>query len=226
MISAFLRAFSALQSATIRRILWQTLVLAACTMLALGLLVWFLADLFFVRDLSGWLGGLLGTGSALALLVIAWLAFPASVSGILSLFAERIVDVLEARDYPALALPRAQSLGESVLSALALAGAALLANLLALPFLVFPPLYFLIVYGMNGYLLGREYFEIVAARRLDRPAVKALFQQRRGTIVTAGVLIAIILSIPILNLLAPVIGIAFMTHLYHRTLAAADIRHP
>ena len=91
-------------------------------------------------------------------------------------------------------------------------------NLAALPLylllLFVPPLNFFLYYGINGYLLGREYFELVAVRRLESRAAKDMRRRFRGTVFLAGVIIAFFLSIPIVNLIAPVIATAFLVHLY------------
>ncbi len=95
-----------------------------------------------------------------------------------------------------------------------MAGIALIANVFTLPLLFFPPVYVVVAYGLNGYLLGREYFEMPAFRRLPRAEAKALFQRHRGRFVAVGVVIAFLSTIPILNPIAPIIGIAFMVHIF------------
>jgi uncharacterized protein involved in cysteine biosynthesis len=72
---------------------------------------------------------------------------------------------------------------------------------------------------MNGFLLGREYFQIAAMRREGREGAKALRKRHIGTIWLAGCLMALPLSIPVVNLLIPVLGAATFTHLYHRLTA-------
>ncbi len=108
---------------------------------------------------------------------------------------------------------------------LKLAGLSLLANLLALPFLiVFFPLYVVIVYGINGYLLGREYFEMAALRRLSRAEARDAFAQNRGRFVGAGVVIAFLSTLPIVNLIAPIIATAFMVHLFESVVNHVPVR--
>ena len=69
---------------------------------------------------------------------------------------------------------------------------------------------------MNGNLLGREYFVLVASRRIGRPAAKALRRSHWALIWTAGTLMAAPLTVPLLNLIIPVLGVASFTHLFHR----------
>ena len=65
---------------------------------------------------------------------------------------------------------------------------------------------------INGYLLGREYFEMAALRRMDPAAARLLFRAQLGRVWLAGAIISVLFSIPLLNLAAPVIACAFMTH--------------
>jgi CysZ protein len=41
-----------------------------------------------------------------------------------------------------------------------------------------------------------------------------VFQRQKGKFILAGVVIAFLSTIPFLNLIAPVIGIAFMVHIF------------
>lgn len=69
---------------------------------------------------------------------------------------------------------------------------------------------------MNGFLLGREYFLLVAIRRVTRPAAEAMWRRYFWRIWIAGTAIAVPLSVPILNLVVPMIGVAVFTHQFHR----------
>jgi uncharacterized protein involved in cysteine biosynthesis len=80
-----------------------------------------------------------------------------------------------------------------------------------LPFLALP-----IFFGLNGYLLGREYFQIAAMRRIGRENAKELRRKHSGKIWLAGCLMALPLSIPLVNLVIPILGAATFTHLFHR----------
>ena len=98
-----------------------------------------------------------------------------------------------------------------------LLGLLIVANLFALIlYAIFPPFAPLIFWGLNGFLLGREYFQLVAIRRMDRPTAKAMFRANLPQIWFAGSLMAVPLSIPLINLLVPILGAATFTHLFHR----------
>ena len=113
-------------------------------------------------------------GTRLAVLALSWLFFPAVVTLIMSLFFERIADAVEALDYPGRSPPRRQPIGETLGAMLRLTALTLLLNLLALPmYLLVPGINLFLFLTLNGYLLGREYFEVVALRRLDAAATRA-----------------------------------------------------
>ena len=70
--------------------------------------------------------------------------------------------------------------------------------------------------AVNGYLLGREYFELMASRRLDPAKADAMRRRYGGQVWLAGIVITGLLSIPVLNWFLPVIGAASMLHLFEK----------
>lgn len=150
----------------------------------------------------------------LAVLALAWLLFPAVATTILSLFLEPVLRRLERRHYPALPPSLGMSLGAALASGVRLLGLTIGLNLLALPiYLLIPAINLFLFYLLNGYLLGREYFDLIALRRLDGVAARALWRERRGRWLLAGTAIAALLSLPVVNLAAPLIAAALMLHL-------------
>lgn len=151
-----------------------------------------------------------------------WLLFRVVAMAVLQLFADEVVAAVEAKHYPALA-HRAQPLPLARELAVASKGLvrALGYNLLALPFaavLVFtaigPGLVFLAV---NAVLLGRECTDMAWLRHCNgdergNPVLKA---ER----LLLGAAIAGMMLVPLVNLIAPVIGAAAGTHLVLRRLA-------
>ena len=78
-----------------------------------------------------------------------------------------------------------------------------------------------IFYGLNGYLLGMEYFTLAAMRRIGRDGAKTLRRKHLMTIWAAGTLMALPLSLPLVNLVIPILGAATFTHIFHRLRAEA-----
>jgi uncharacterized protein involved in cysteine biosynthesis len=95
-------------------------------------------------------------------------------------------------------------------------------NLLALPiYVLVPGINVFVFFGLNGYLFGREYFEVVALRRLDGDAAKAMRRRFGGRVFLGGVIITGLFALPFVNLAAPVIATAFMVHLFEGLLRLA-----
>ncbi|MEN3975372.1 EI24 domain-containing protein [Emcibacter sp. SYSU 3D8] len=148
----------------------------------------------------------------------ALLLFPALASVVVGLFADDIAEVTERRYYPAeppgRALPLLAGAWQGVRAGLRL----LAANLLALPvylvLLPFTPLAAAFYLALNGWLLSREYFGMVAARHMDAASERALRRRSTGRIFLAGCLIAIMFGVPVLNLVAPLVGTALMVHVF------------
>jgi CysZ protein len=159
-----------------------------------------------------WLIDLLGVVGVFAL---GWLLFPAVLTMIMGFFLERVATAVEARDYPGRGPPRRQSIRETVMIGFRLMLLGIALNLLALPvYLLVPGVNVFVFLGLNSYLFGRGYFEVVALRRLDIDAVNAIRHRFGGRIFLGGVMIAGMFALPLINLVAPVIAVAFMLHVF------------
>lgn len=131
-------------------------------------------------------------------------------------FLEDVAEMVEDVHYPTLPPVRKLTLAENLGDTLRFFGVIVAANLIALaiyPFVI--PLAPFLFFGLNGYLLGREYFQMAALRRMERDAALELYQRNKITVWAAGALMAVPLSIPLLNLFVPVLGAAGFTHLFH-----------
>jgi uncharacterized protein involved in cysteine biosynthesis len=214
MLTAFCRAVHALTTPPLRRIVAFSLALAVVTFALLWLAVagvLYNTAFFEWRPLN-WLADLMG---GLAVLVLSWLFFPAVVTLIMSLFLERVAAAVEALDYPGRSPPRSQPIREILRAMLRLTGLTLLLNLLALPaYFLLPGINLFLFLALNGYLLGREYFEVVALRRLDAAATRAARNRFGLRVFLGGVVIAGLFAVPLVNLVAPVIATAFMLHVF------------
>ncbi len=72
---------------------------------------------------------------------------------------------------------------------------------------------------LNGALLGREYFTLIARRHLGEAELARLRQQHFGQIWLAGFAMALFLSLPVLNLAVPFLGLSWFTLIFHRLRA-------
>lgn len=113
--------------------------------------------------------------------------------------------------------------------AIRFAGVSALVNIAALPLyipLLITGLSFLLGYAINGYLLGREFYEIVAVRRMARAEADVLRKRYRKSIWLAGAMIAFLYTVPLLNLVVPVVATAFMLHLFEHLRAKDSTAAP
>ena len=216
MIQAIVKAFGQLTDPATRRILWKCALATALLFAVLLVAVeWVLVEHhLFAWVALDWLADVMGGVGAV---ILAILLFPAVLLAVLGIFLEDVAARVEACHYPDLPPPRVQSLREAVIDGLRFAAVAFGLNLLALPFILaltfLPPLNLLAFYALNGYLLGREYFEAVALRRLPPREARALRQAFAGRIFLAGAAITFLSTVPLANLLTPVVATAFMVHI-------------
>lgn len=212
MFKALSLAFGQLGDPRIQKVIGISVGLAIAVFLGLVFLAVYLIGAF--SGLDGWWGSAAQALGGIAAFVVAWFTFPMVAVATALLFADRVIDAVMARHYPDRAMPHEVPLFMAVLDGIRMALVALVGNILLLPLLFVPPVYAACAYALNGYLLGREYFEMPAFRRLSKPDARAVFRRNRGRFILAGIAIAILSTIPVLNLIAPVIGIAFMVHIF------------
>lgn len=168
---------------------------------------------------AGWLGFvtalLFGLGLAIGL---ALLVAPVTAL-IAALFLDDVAEIVEAADYPqdppGQPLPAMRALWLS----LKFFAVVILANLVALLLLLVPGINIAAFFLVNGYLLGREFFEFAALRFRSEEDARALRRRHAGTVFMAGLVIAAFLAVPLLNLLTPLFAAAMMVHL-HKALSA------
>ena len=223
-LRAFVLALGQLGDPRFRKVVWVGIGLALA--LQIGIYALFLGfvetfapatlDIPFVGPVGG-LDTLLSIGSALLMIGLSVVLMVPVATAFTGIFLEDVVQAVEDRHYPGLPpVTRATYLDTLVETANFLG---LLLGVNALALLIYPfaglaaPLVF---WGVNGFLLGREYFTLVASRRIGRVAARAMRRNNWGRIWLAGALMAAPLSIPLVNLVVPVLGVATFAHLFQR----------
>ncbi|MBW0156695.1 EI24 domain-containing protein [Sedimentimonas flavescens] len=164
----------------------------------------------------GWVDSALSFASIGLMLVLSVFLMVPVASIFTGFFLEDVAEIVEDAHYSNLPAVRKLTLAETFGDTLRFFGVIVAANLVALmiyPFVI--PLAPFLFFGLNGYLLGREYFQMAAFRRMHRDEAKALYEHNRTTIWVAGALMAVPLSVPLVNLAVPVVGAATFTHLFH-----------
>lgn len=212
-ISAYFKGFGQLSDLMTRSVVWTSIGWSVAIFIGLfvALVVTLKATTFIA---VGFLESLFDFVTIAGAPVLTWFLFPPVVTAVGSLMLDRVVEAVEQRHYPDLPVAPGLSLAESIGPALKLLVVTVGYNLLCLPLLFFPPLFLVVYWCMNGYLLSREYFELVSLRRISKADSLALRARWKTPLFIAGVGFAFMLTVPFLNILAPVIATAAMVHLF------------
>ncbi|HEY9163429.1 MAG TPA: EI24 domain-containing protein [Magnetovibrio sp.] len=210
--SAYFKGFGQLSDPQTRSVIWASIGWSAAIFVGLFVALYFtLKVTTFVtigplEMIFDWLG-------QAAVFVLTWFLFPAVVTSIGSLMLDRVVGAVESRHYPTLNAAPGQKFSEAIGPALKFLGITVGLNLLCLPLLL-TPLFPFVYYALNGYLISREYFELVALRRISTPDAMAMRARWKTPLFIAGIGFAFMLTVPILNVVAPIIATAAMVHLF------------
>ncbi len=223
MFSPVFRAVEQLDDPAILGVLARSLALSAALFAALCLGSFY--GLHHVLAATGWFAWLAGVlGSLAAIAAAVWLFLPLAVV-IASLFMEPVCRAVERRWYPGLppcgGAGLAAQLWDGLLVGALVAALSALSLLLAL---LIPGIGLVLGWAVTAWALGRGLFVAVAMRRMGRPEATALYAAKRGTVLAQGAALALAASVPLLNLLVPVLGTACMVHVLMRGKADATAR--
>jgi uncharacterized protein involved in cysteine biosynthesis len=224
MIRALNLTLAQLPSKPFRRVFWWSALLSlAAAIMLWSIVVWLLNDTEFFGSLpvvGTWVDTAIQWAGGLAAFVLTIVLLPAFLGIFASLFLEVICRAVERRYYPELTPPRDQSIWEGIWTGLRFAVIIVLFNILFLPaFILLPGVAYWL---LNGILLGREYYELVAYRRLSPRDAATLRKRRRPVLFAGGIVLAVVASIPVVNLLLPLFGTAFMLHLFQSFASGPD----
>ncbi len=225
--AAFVRALGQIGDRRFRRVLVLGVLLALALLFAVYAgflqLLWWLTpdqiDIPFVGPVAG-IETLLGWASVLFMLGLSVFLMVPVASAFTGFFLEDVADAVEDRHYPQLPPATALPWWDALRQSGNFLSVVIAVNAVAL--IIYPlvgPLTPVLFWAVNGFLLGREYFTLVALRRLPPDQVSLLRTRNSGRIWLAGTLMAAPLSVPVVNLVIPVLGVATFTHLFHRMMA-------
>ncbi|MEG3661130.1 EI24 domain-containing protein [Celeribacter halophilus] len=233
MFGDFSKALVQLGDKRFQSVLLKGLGLTIALLIAIYLaFVWiigaFVPDTFslpFIGQVT-WIDDALSIGSFFLMIGLSVFLMVPVASAFTGIFLEEVSEAVEDRHYPGLPEVPRQSIVDIVVDSLSFLGVIIVANVIALVlYLVLNVAAPLIFWALNGFLLGREYFQMVAMRRLGREGAKAARKRHMPEIWLAGALMAIPLTIPVVNLLIPVLGAATFTHMFMR-LEGDKLRQP
>jgi CysZ protein len=212
MIDAASLALRDILSPPFRSVLLKSLALTIGLLIALWFgLEWFIAHV--VTTPWAWFDTLLDVLTGVGLVVMLCFLIAPVAALFVGLFLDDIADTVERTHYPADPPGRPLPLARSLLTSLRFLFVVLIVNALALPLVLIVGFGAIIFLVANAYLLGREYFQLAALRRHDEATVRGLRATYSTRIFAAGLIIAVFLAIPIVNLLGPLFATAFMVHL-------------
>jgi len=210
MFFAATKAFTQLFSPRFRAILFRSLGL---TIALLVVAIVALTTLFGAfATLPGWMEWTIQIVGGFGLFIGSIFLIGPITGLIASLHLDDIAEEIERSDYPN--DPEGRSLGtlDGLKVALKFGLLVIGVNILVLFLLLIPGINIMAFFVANGYLLGREYFELAALRYMPLADAQALRQDNRLRVFLSGLLIAGMVSVPLLNLLTPLFATAFMVH--------------
>ncbi len=224
MLTAFLKAIAQLPDRRFRSVLWRGIGLTIALLVAIYAVLLWLIDWLTTEPLSlpvvgevTWLGDLLSWGSLGVMLVVSIFLMIPVASTITSLFLDEVAQAVEDKHYQHLPVAQKTAFFDGLRDTVNFLGVLIGANIFAfILYAILPFAAFFIFYALNGFLLGREYFQLAAMRRIGRDKAKRLRKKHRGTIWAAGCLMAVPLTFPLINLVIPILGAATFTHLFHQ----------
>ena len=215
MIQDALDAFAQIFTPPFRDVLIKSLALT----IAILVIAWFGLDrllVYFIGFGPSWLSTILAILAGLGLFVgLAFLVAPIT-SLTAGFFLDNIALLVEREIYPSGPLGRPISVSASALYAVRFAFLSVLVNLIALLLLLAPGVNIFAFLAANGYLFGREYFELAAMRYRSLEEARAMRRHFGLQVFLAGMIIAGFVAIPVLNLCTPLFATAFMTRLHKR----------
>jgi len=220
MFRAIALSLAQLGDPPILRVLVQSLAITLALFVALGGVVWWGTEAMIARMTDVESGVLAGAVAVATVVLALWFTFRAIAILVVGLFADTIVEAVEARHYPeARAEARPVPFARSLAMGLGSAGRFVAVNLLL------SPLYLILLatgvgtaalfFAANAWLLGRDLGDMVAARHMAPEATRDWRRTtgpRRFLLGLAGTGLFVV---PILNILAPVLGAAVATHQFH-----------
>jgi len=215
MLDDALDSFGQIFSPPFRAVMWKSAGLSALILVILGVGLDRVA-LSFLHVGPAWLSAVLSFLLALGIIAGMILLAAPTASLVAGLFLDDVAALVEREIDPAGPPGKPIPLGPSLLMGLRFACLSILANLfvlaLTLAFGLGLPAFFL----LNGYLLGREYFELAAMRRMSRQDAVIFRRRNAGLVFLTGLIVSGFVAVPVLNFLTPLFATAFMTRLARR----------
>ncbi len=222
MFQAAAKSIDQLLSAKFRFVLIKSIALTIVVFIVLWLSLQ-AALAHFVTLSYGWMEWILAIVAGLGLFAGMFFLFLPITSLVATFFIDEIAEAVEERHYPDDPKGREMPIVQGLVIAAKYTFSIIGINILVLLVALIPGVNLVVFYGGNGYLLGREYFELCGLRHLPHDEVIALRRANRARVWSSGVLIAVVATIPFVNLFAPLFATALMVHTFK---AVSTGKHP
>lgn len=224
MIEDVIQAFAQTFSPSLRRILLKSAALALLLLIVLGVvlqtLITNLSELPQPFELA------LAIATGLGLIAGAIYLMGPITSLIAALFVDEVAAEVERTSFPADPVGRPLPIAQSLVLSVKFFGLVLLVNFIALLFLLIPGVNIAAFFVANGYLLGREYFQLAAMRYRPVEDAQALRREHAVRVFLAGLAIAGVVVVPILNLITPIFATALMVRVHKRLSPTRELIEP
>jgi CysZ protein len=221
MFGAALAAASQILTPPFRTVLWKTLAL---TLALLGL-VWIALHKLIVAGIAlpyPWAATALSLIGGVGLFIgLVFLVAPVSFM-VAGFFFDELAEAVERGLAPDEAPGRALPLLDAAWLSVKFSAVALGVNLVALLLLLVPGVNAAAFFGANAYLFGRGYFELAALRYLPLAEVRRLRKLNALRLFGAGLVMAVVLAVPVFNLLTPLFGTAFMVRIARNIMRSSQ----
>jgi CysZ protein len=150
-------------------------------------------------------------------LVAAFFFLMAPVTALFAgLFQDGISAKLEARHYAASGVGKPLAWHIGLVAALKFAGLALAVEAIVFPLVFFFGFGAVLIWLANGYLIGREYFELAAARHMPMAEAVALRRAHAIPVFLAGLIPGALAMVPFVNFVTPVFATSFFLHYFRQ----------
>ena len=212
-----------------RAVFLKTVSISIIVILGLMLLIWGLFDSVQIFEFN-FLNKLISWAIGVILVIIASAVLGPMMIVIGGIYSEDIAHYVEKKHYPNRVGHRFVGVAESINTGGRLLFKCLIINVLLIPIYIvggfFPIISVVIFFGVNGYLLSRELFEIVASRHLERDDRLLFWKANRGGSIFIGVAIMCLSTTPLLNLISAMLGVIITTHFFQYRTNSRAIQQP
>jgi len=163
-----------------------------------------------------WLSVILSVVVSLGLVVGLIFLVPPTTSLVAGFFLDDVAAIVERTIDPRGPPGRPIPFAPSIVMGVRFAVLSVFVNAAVLALTIFTGVGLVAYFILNGYLLGREYFELAAMRYVSGAEARVLFQRNLPMVYLAGVVISGFVAVPVLNLLTPLFATAFMVRVCRR----------